>query len=251
MCGGRPVGHGVQYTAPAPPCGTTGGITTTPVITFDAGQTLVELDLDFLSRRLSERGLKVGTRSLEEAAPAAWRHYDERVVAGTGHPWRALMASLLEGAGVREVYPTVEWLWAEQPRANLWRKPIPGMVELARELAGQGAAVAVLSNSEGRLAELLQEISIADPFTVIIDSGRLGFEKPDRRIFEHTLAALGVPGAAPIHIGDSWAADIVGAREAGWRSIWYGRGVTPSGDPRIASAVDAAAVRAALVAFGV
>jgi HAD superfamily hydrolase (TIGR01549 family) len=235
---------------PKPTRAVYGVITTTPVITFDAGQTLVELDLDFLSRRLSERGLEVASGALEAAAPAAWRRYDELVVAGTGHPWRALMTSLLEGAGAREVEPTVEWLWGEQPRVNLWRKPIAEMVDLARELAHRGAKIAVLSNSEGRLSELLHEISIADPFAVVVDSGRIGIEKPDRRIFDHTLAALDMTGADPIHIGDSWAADIVGARDAGWRSIWYGRGVTPVQDPRIASARDPAAVRAALVAFG-
>jgi len=227
-----------------------GGIPTTPVITFDAGQTLIELDLDFLAQRLAERGMEVAPGTLAAAAPAAWARYDELVEAGEGHPWRALMTTLLEGTGAREVAPMVAWLWSEQPRVNLWRKPIPEMVALARELARGGARLAVLSNSEGRLAELLEQISIADPFAVIIDSGRVGIEKPDRRIFDYTLAALGLPDAEPIHIGDSWAADIVGARDAGWRSIWYGRGVRPTGDPRIASARDAAEVRAALVAFG-
>jgi len=228
-----------------------GGISTTPVITFDAGQTLIELDLDFLSVRLAERGMEIAPAALAQAAPAAWARYDELVLAGEGHPWRALMTTLLEGTGAREVGPVVAWLWAEQPRANLWRKPIPEMVALARELARGGARLAVLSNSEGRLAELLAEISIADPFAAIIDSGRVGIEKPDRRIFELTLELLGVPDAEPIHIGDSWAADVVGARDAGWRSIWYGRGVKPTGDPRIASARDPAEVRAALTAFGV
>lgn len=161
------------------------------------------------------------------------------------------MTALLEGAGLSGVDSTVAWLWSEQPRVNLFRRPIAEMVELARELVRAGARLAVLSNSEGRLAELLEEISIADPFAVIVDSGRLGIEKPDRRIFDHTLAALGIENAEPIHIGDSWAADIVGARDAGWRSIWYGRTVQPTDDPRIASAVDPAAVRAALVGFGV
>jgi putative hydrolase of the HAD superfamily len=228
-----------------------GAITTPPVITFDAGQTLVDLDLDFLARRLSERGLEVAPRALAAAAPGAWQRYDELVDAGTGRAWHALMTTLLEGAGARDVEPVVAWLWSEQPRANLWRRPITEMVDLARELARSGARLAVLSNSEGRLAELLEEISIADPFAVVVDSGKVGIEKPDRRIFDYTLAALGGEGVDPIHIGDSWAADIVGARDAGWRAIWYGRGVRPTGDPRIASAVDAAAVRAALVAFGV
>lgn len=232
-----------------------------PIITFDAGQTLIELDLDFLARRLAERGVMIAPDALGAAAPVAWQRYDALTAAGQGHPWRALMASLLEGAGasaagVRDLEPLIDWLWAEQPRANLWRKPIAGMVALARELAGRGARLAVLSNSEGRLAELLAEIGIADPFAAIVDSGRVGFEKPDPRIFAHTLAALGgdpVPdgGAPPVHIGDSWAADVMGAIEAGWRAVWYGPAVREVAHARIASARDPEAARAALVRFGV
>lgn len=225
-------------------------ISTSPVITFDAGQTLVELDLDFLATRLAERQIRVEPAALAAAAPDAWARYDALVEGGAGHPWHALMATLLAGAGVTDVAPLVDWLWSEQPRANLWRKPIPGMIELARELAGRGAKVAVLSNSEGRLAELLHEIGIADPFAVIVDSGRVGMDKPDRRIFEHTLDALDARGACPVHVGDSWAADIAGARGAGWRAVWYGRGVRPVDDPQIAAARDPVEARRALAAWG-
>jgi putative hydrolase of the HAD superfamily len=157
------------------------------------------------------------------------------------------MAALLRGAGVADpdVGPLVDWLWDEQPRANLWRAQIPGMVALARELAARGVRVAVLSNSEGRLAELLAEIGIADAFAAIIDSGRVGIEKPDRRIFDHALAVLGAtrPG---IHIGDSWPADIAGALGAGWRAIWFGRRATMVDDPRVAIARSADDVRVVL-----
>lgn len=219
-----------------------------PVITFDAGQTLVDLDLAFLARRLAERGVAVSVPALQAASPAAWQHFDALVDPARGHPWRELMAALLSGAGVggqADVGALVEWLWQEQPRANLWRAPVPGMVELARELSARGARVAVLSNSEGRLAELLVEIGIADAFAAIIDSGRLGIEKPDRRIFDHTLAVLAAeqPG---IHIGDSWPADIEGALGAGWRAIWFGRRAHPVADPRVGTAHHAGEVRAIL-----
>lgn len=217
------------------------------VITFDAGQTLVELDLDFLVMRLAQRGVRASVDALAAAVPEAWAHHDALVAAGAAHPWHGLMTALLAGAGLADVAPLVEWLWREQPRANLWRKPMPEMVALARELAARGARVAVLSNSEGRLAELLHEIGIADAFEVIVDSGRLGVHKPDRRIFTHTLAALGDPEAVPIHIGDSWAADVAGALGAGWRALWFGRQVQPVDDARVAIARDAAEARAALV----
>src|SRR5205085_1287070 len=126
----------------------------------------------------------------------------------------------------------------------------PAMLDLARELAARGHVVAVLSNSEGRLAELFEEIRIADAFVAIVDSGRVGIEKPDPRIFEHTLAAVGASGPG-IHIGDSWAADVAGARGAGWRAIWFGPKVTPVDDPDVAIARDAAEARAAFVRWGV
>jgi len=159
------------------------------------------------------------------------------------------MTALLAGAGIAHPAPLVGWLWDEQPRANLWRRPIPGMLELARELGARGVRVGVLSNSEGKLAELFAEIGIAEPFAAIIDSGVVGIEKPDPRIFAHARAALG--GGDAIHIGDSWPADIAGARAAGWRAIWFGRRVGPVDDPQIAVARDVGDVRAALARWGV
>jgi putative hydrolase of the HAD superfamily len=235
-----------QYTPITPPhCSRPGE---PPVVTFDAGQTLIDLDLDFLARRLAERGVTVETSALAAATPAAWRRYDERVDLAAGHPWRELVGTLLRDAGLADradIAQLVEWLWTEQPHANLWRGQIPGMVALARELTARGIRVAVLSNSEGRLAELLAEIGIADAFAAIIDSGRIGIEKPDRRIFDHALDVLGAtrPG---IHIGDSWPADIAGALGAGWRAIWFGRRASPVDDPRVAIARDAADVRTIL-----
>ncbi|MEJ7599392.1 MAG: HAD-IA family hydrolase, partial [Kofleriaceae bacterium] len=203
------------------------------MITFDVGQTLVELDLDFLRRRLEQRGITSTREALEAAAPAAWRHYDALVSQGAGHPWRSLMTVLLERAGVADCAPVVDWLWSEQPRHNLWRQPIAPMVELARDLARCDIRVGVISNSEGRLAELMTEIGIADPFAVIVDSGRLGIDKPDPRIFAHTLAALDGAGARTLHLGDSWAADVAGARGVGWDALWYGRQVTAVDDPHV------------------
>jgi putative hydrolase of the HAD superfamily len=214
---------------------------------------VIDLDLDFLARRLAERGVTASPSALAASAPEAWRCYDalvDPVGPAGGHPWRELMATLLRGAGVADaaVGPVVEWLWDEQPRANLWRAQIPGMVALARELGARGVRVAVLSNSEGRLAELLAEIGIADAFAAVIDSGRVGIEKPDRRIFDHALGVLGAtrPG---IHIGDSWPADIAGALGAGWRAIWFGRRAVPVDDPRVAIAHDADEVRAVLAGW--
>ena len=249
-------------------------------VTFDAGQTLIDLDTALLAARLAERGVHATEAALAAAAPAAWRRYDAAVAAGGGHPWRVLMAALLAGAGVArapghgeqgepgeqgdqglrdhgepgELGDLVEWLWSEQPTRNLWRREVPGMFELARSLRRQGVAVAVLSNSEGRLAELFEEMGWAADFEVITDSGRVGVEKPDPRIFRLTLERLGHAAAGAVHIGDSWPADVEGAVGAGLRAIWFGRHAMASErtlDPaRVGRAADAAGVARVLAGWG-
>lgn len=228
--------------------------TTPPLaVTFDFGQTLCDLDTDMLSRRLAERGISLPAGRLEASVPEAWTAYDAAIRAGLGgHPWKILMTRLLAIAGAdgAPVADAVDWLWTEQPAKNLWRRPIEGMIELVRELRAGGARVAVVSNSEGRLAELAHEIGWGADFVVIADSGKLGIEKPDPAIFTWTAGALGVPVRSMIHVGDSWAADVAGALAAGMRAVWFrGKGQHDL-DARVARAEDAGGVRAALAAFG-
>jgi putative hydrolase of the HAD superfamily len=222
------------------------------VVTFDVGQTLVDLDLHFLAMRLGQRGVSVSADALVRAAPDAWHRYDDLVERGARHPWHELMQTLLTGAGIGDPGPLVEWLYGQQATANLWRQPIAPMVELVRELRGRGVVTAALSNSEGHLADLLREIELAPLFDAIIDSGVVGIAKPDPRIFAHTLATLRVTPTTVVHVGDSWAADVEGALSAGWHAIWYrSRASSQRRDPRVPIARDAAETRAALSALGV
>ena len=55
----------------------------------------------------------------------------------------------------------------------------------------------------------------------IVVSQRVGTIKPRPAIFEAARSALGNPDPGSIlHVGDDWAADIVGASAVGWRTAW-------------------------------
>jgi putative hydrolase of the HAD superfamily len=229
-------------------------------VTFDFGQTLAELDTAMLASRCAERGLRVDVAALDAAVMPAWRAYNTAVRAGLGgHPWKLLMRTMLEGAGARGavVEGVVDWLWDQQPVRNLWRRPIAGMIEFVRELKAAGVPVGVISNSEGRLAELAGELGWREDFVVVADSGRLGIEKPDPAIFAWTAAEMGVPQESIAHVGDAWSADFLGARGAGMRAVLF-RGdaampdgaTFPEGDPRAARCVDAVGLASALRAWG-
>jgi putative hydrolase of the HAD superfamily len=115
----------------------------------------------------------------------------------------------------------VEALWDRQPSSNLWRFVPQEARALLAELEVRGVPMVITSNSEGRVAELLEEVGIAVHFLRILDSGRLGFGKPDRRIFALAHASLGVAMEEMVHVGDSEKADIAGAKDAGASAIRF------------------------------
>ena len=122
-------------------------------ITFDFGQTLASFDTVLASARLAERGLQVEPERLESALPFAWQTYNDAIRQGFGgHPWKILMRSLLECANAsinaKDIEQAVDFLWDQQPIKNLWRRPIPGMIELVDDIIAAHVQVAIVSNSE-------------------------------------------------------------------------------------------------------
>lgn len=192
-------------------------------VSFDFGQVLGELDHDFLAARLAERGVVLDAALARAGSERAWQRYGELKSEGHETAWRAMMELMLWSGGVRGDAASREsgWLWTEQPRKNLWRKPIAGMIELVRELRGRGVRVGILSNSEGHLAELVAELGWAADFDTIADSGKLGIDKPQPGIFHHVCRQLGVTSSELVHVGDSWQADVEGALGVSAKAVWF------------------------------
>ena len=229
-------------------------------VTFDFGNTLADIDYDMLARRVAERGQVLDAARARDAAPSAWRVYSHAKRAGAEGQavWCSFMRALLEAAGTpaSSARGLADWLFAEQPNRNLWRRPIPGMIELCAELAERGVPTGIISNSEGKLRELVTELGWLSWFRVVADSGRLGFEKPDARIFAWAAGELRVLPEQMIHVGDAWVTDVEGARNAGARAIWFSGGggafeehrAMPDG---VVKCPHARAVREALSGWGV
>jgi HAD superfamily hydrolase (TIGR01549 family) len=192
-------------------------------VSFDFGQTLGELDYGFLQRRLAERHVAFDPRRAREASRDAWHAYGVKKNDGHAAAWRTMIELILLGGGVdgSAAGELGAWLWDEQPKQNLWRSPIAGMIELVRELRRAAVPVGIISNSEGHLAELVAELGWSNDFDVVVDSGRLGIDKPDPRIFLHACSELRVPATALLHVGDAWEADVKGALGVSARAVWF------------------------------
>jgi HAD superfamily hydrolase (TIGR01549 family) len=232
----------------------------TRAVTFDFGQTLAELDHDYLVRRALSFGAELDPALSHAATVTAWHAYGAAKALGHARAWQAMMLEILRGGGVRKIragaadpdyaQKVAQLLWDAQPTHNLWRKPIAGMFELVAELCAK-LPVGIISNSEGQLAELVEELGYGSLFAVVIDSGRVGVDKPNPRIFQLAAEALGVDLSQIVHVGDAWEADVLGARAAGAQAIWY----APTDDRALPEGVvacrNAAELRQALRDFGV
>jgi HAD superfamily hydrolase (TIGR01509 family) len=80
--------------------------------------------------------------------------------------------------------------------------------------------LAVISNNFGNTRGWCDEYKLSPLLGAIIDSTVLGIAKPDVRIFEAVLSELNVAPNQAIYVGDSYAADMVGGKNAGMWTAW-------------------------------
>lgn len=115
------------------------------------------------------------------------------------------------------------------------RRAVDGALDLLTALKPR-VRIGIVSNN--LLEEQQGKIRLCgfEPFIdALVVSEAVGVAKPDPAIFAHALAELGCEADEAVMIGDSWLADIEGARAAGIRAIWFNRNrrEPPPGAPSI------------------
>ncbi|MEP6953584.1 MAG: HAD-IA family hydrolase [Solirubrobacteraceae bacterium] len=116
-------------------------------------------------------------------------------------------------------------------------RPYPEVPGVLAALRARGDRLAVVSNWDVSLHDVLARTGLRDRVDAVVVSATAGAAKPDPAIFAQALAALGaVPGDA-LHAGDDLRADVAGARAAGIAAVLVARdgAVPPDGVRAIAS----------------
>lgn len=134
-----------------------------------------------------------------EAERAYFRRYDARVLERLGLPVR------------EELLDAVARQWEEGIQIRLFPETLPTL----EALRGRGLRMAVISNANHGLPGWLETLGLAPFFEATTYSFAVGVEKPDPRIFREALRAMGVRPEEAVHVGDTYEADVVGARGVG------------------------------------
>jgi putative hydrolase of the HAD superfamily len=199
----------------------------TPItaVLFDAGGTLVHVDHAFVHKQLRRAGITATRGLIRRAECASKRAVDLRMAAtelDTDETRRQpYFAALLADLGIDSTTAgkLLQDLEAAHQRDNLWRVMLPSTRQVLMDLRERGLVLGVISNSDGRIAAILEQCGIAQFFQLIVDSHKVGVEKPDPRIFHYALERAGVGPEQALYIGDIYSIDIVGAERAGIQSV--------------------------------
>jgi putative hydrolase of the HAD superfamily len=107
---------------------------------------------------------------------------------------------------------------------------MPGASEVLQACEGRYRMHIITNGFEEVQRVKLATAGIAAHFEVVLTSERAGAAKPDPRIFQEALRRAGADAGASLVIGDSAAADMLGARNAGIDHAHYAAETEP--DPQ-------------------
>jgi putative hydrolase of the HAD superfamily len=218
-------------------------------VIFDINGTIIDIEteewgrttLRQISRYLTYHGIRCGTSELVELvrggvrrqvetsperypefdAVELWRtaidalSYGVRSDGSTPGPMPAWAASILGD-------PDLALHLAQLQRALSRRRlrPYPEVEEVLEALRPQ-YKLAIVSDAQRAYARYeLAETGLTHYFDVIVVSGELGFRKPDPRIFQAALTALGTSADRAIFVGNDMHRDVFGPAQMGMRTIF-------------------------------
>jgi len=160
-----------------------------------------------------------GASGLLESADQLY--HDERFVQYTRR-----IIELMGGTGpeldqvARELFAD----WAEHHHFTLY-EDVPAALAT---LHARGVRLGLISNSHRCLASFQAHFELEGLIAVTVSSSEHGFMKPHPSIFRAALELMQVSASDAAMVGDSFAHDVVGARQAGMRGILLARGTTPA-----------------------
>jgi putative hydrolase of the HAD superfamily len=103
--------------------------------------------------------------------------------------------------------------------ASLRFRLLPSVLGLLAAMRAAGLRLAVVSNWDVSLGEVLAELGVAELLDAVVTSAEAGAAKPDPAVFLLALERLGLGPGEVVQVGDSPELDLAGAAAAGIEAI--------------------------------
>jgi HAD superfamily hydrolase (TIGR01509 family) len=205
---------------------------------FDVGNTLLFPNREKMLYSLHSRQVFPSEQLLQSIERETKQEFDALVEShfAIDHGfWWMFYSRLLRELGIPEETTCADLVARTQTSSN-WCDIRPGTREALLRLRRR-YRLAVISNADGKIADILAHCGIADCFETITDSGIVGKEKPHPAIFEAALQSLGVNAEQSLYAGDVYCVDYLGSTAAGMQCVLFDvpGAYTHKGLPRVES----------------
>lgn len=134
-----------------------------------------------------------------------------------------------------EALPSLGKIYREAYQSK--RQAVPGSVALLTALKPHVRIVIVTNNLRKEQLGKLNDCGLAPFVDMLVTSEDVGSVKPEPGIFEFALRKADCRAEEVVMIGDSWHADVMGARQVGIEAIWFNRLGLPCPDPTMATEI--------------
>jgi len=190
------------------------------VIFFDAGNTLLFPNRERIHAPLAERGIVPDADLLRDLECRTKNQFDAMMTnnGNTDHSfWWMFYSQLLSEIGLNDD-AVRDQLVASIRNSGNWDTILPGTAKQLHEI-GERYQIAVISNADGKIEDVLRRCGIAQCFCTITDSGLIGYEKPHPEIFRHALKSMNAAPGESLYVGDVYSVDYLGATGAGMQAV--------------------------------
>lgn len=137
--------------------------------------------------------------------------------------WRTVVARVFEPCGrFKKFDDFFDELFAYFAAPGAWSL-YPEVLDTLAALSRRGLQLSVISNFDSRLTPILHGLGAGAFFHHIFVSSRVGYAKPDPKIFHIALEHHRLRPEDGLHVGDSEINDRRGARDAGMRAVLVDR----------------------------
>ncbi len=205
-------------------------------IFFDLGGTLLKVRRDKVFQIILEgQGIDVPLCFIHDAyylADAWWEAvYGGKVLSGEEEEkaFNQLDLFVLEKLGLAidrvqgEALATiVHKRWFEVER-TIEQELYPDVQPYLRNLRSRGFTLGLISNASPKTREAVSAVGLDHYIDHVVISGIVGFAKPDPAIFRYALNLASVSPDESLHVGNSYKADVLGARSAGMKAVLIDR----------------------------
>jgi putative hydrolase of the HAD superfamily len=190
------------------------------VVFFDVGNTLLFPNRARIHAPLAERGIEVGNEHLRDLERRTKNKFDAMLTSNGSTDqsfWWMFYSQLLTEIGIED-NALRDQMVASIRKSGNWDRIPAGTAERLRRI-GEFYPIAVISNADGRIEDVLRRCGIADCFRTITDSGLVGYEKPHPEIFRRALKSMDARPEESLYVGDVYSVDYLGATGAGMQAM--------------------------------